>query len=135
MTQARPVPPSTRFTSPSGEELVVLKAADFDTLVAVALEATEVATDVADSRVAFAAYESGLDDGVPLEEFDDWLAASSPAAWWMKRRGLTQAALARASGLSQPFVSKILRGESQGTPETLRKLASALRVTVDALVR
>ena len=48
--------------------------------------------------------------------------------------GLTQEKLAEAAGLSVPYVSHIERGARKASISTLIKIASALDVTVDALL-
>src|SRR5262245_9880699 len=51
-----------------------------------------------------------------------------------KRRGLTQRALAESSGVSQSLIKKLEQGDYGGVRlETLRKLASVLRVPTTAL--
>ena len=47
---------------------------------------------------------------------------------WRLARGLTQAALAEASGVSRPNLSAIERGNREVTMKTLRALAAALDV-------
>jgi transcriptional regulator with XRE-family HTH domain len=46
---------------------------------------------------------------------------------------MTQDALATAAGVSKPFVSQIEGGKREGSTATLRKLAAALGVSLDAL--
>ncbi|MEM8850995.1 MAG: helix-turn-helix transcriptional regulator [Pseudomonadota bacterium] len=62
-----------------------------------------------------------LDDEPPLRVFRDW-------------RGLTQQQLADASGVSRVQIAEIETGRKTGSVATLRKLADALRVTMDELV-
>ena len=62
------------------------------------------------------------------------LAAKSPLAFWGKKRGLTQGALSKASGVAQGFISEIEAGNKPGTAATLKKLAAVLKLTVDDLI-
>jgi transcriptional regulator with XRE-family HTH domain len=50
-----------------------------------------------------------------------------------QRRNMSQAELAEQSGLSQPFISRLERGESEVTSENLRAIADALGVSVSEL--
>lgn len=52
---------------------------------------------------------------------------------WREHQGLTLQALADAAGLSKAFVSQIESGERTGPAATLKKLAAALGVPMDAL--
>jgi DNA-binding XRE family transcriptional regulator len=52
---------------------------------------------------------------------------------WREHRGMTQEALALAADVSKPFISQIESGKREGSMGTLKKLASALGVAIDAL--
>jgi transcriptional regulator with XRE-family HTH domain len=51
-----------------------------------------------------------------------------------RERGMSQVDLAEAAGLSRQVVSNLERGSSHGYPETWKRLADALEVTVDDLL-
>lgn len=51
-----------------------------------------------------------------------------------KAAGLTQVELSRKTGLSQPDISSIERGDRDPTASTLRKLADALGCKIDDIV-
>ena len=51
-----------------------------------------------------------------------------------RERGMSQEDLAEAAGLSRQVVSNLERGTSHGYPETWKRLATALGVTVDELL-
>jgi transcriptional regulator with XRE-family HTH domain len=51
----------------------------------------------------------------------------------MRDRSLSQQALGRQSGVSQPQISRIIRGQ-QPTLATLQKIAAALEVSVSELI-
>lgn len=53
---------------------------------------------------------------------------------WREHRRLTLQALADAAGLSKPYVSQIEGGKRTGTAATIKKLAVALGVPLDALL-
>ena len=118
-----------RFTAPDGTEMVVLKAADYERLHALA----EEGEDVIDGLAALARVEAG-EGTVPGEVVHSMIVdGMSPIAAWRKYRGLSQAALARKAGLSQVWVSRIEAGGGYGSRETRRKLAEALEAPVWAL--
>lgn len=51
-----------------------------------------------------------------------------------KYRGMTISALARAAGISQPYLSEIEKGRKTGSVDVLKRIATALRVDLDDLV-
>lgn len=117
------------FTAPDGTDMVVLKASDFERLA----ELAEDAEDVIAAKAAEARIEAG--EGTMPGEVLDMIIDDElhPVAAWRRYRGLTQAALARAAGLSQVWISRIERGGGYGSRETRRKLAAALDAPVWAL--
>jgi len=118
-----------RFTAPDGTEMVVLKAADYERLHALA----EEGEDVVEGLAALARIEAG-EGIVPGEVVHSMIVdGMSPIAAWRKYRDLSQAALARRAGLSQVWVSRIEAGGGYGSRETRRKLAEALEAPVWAL--
>lgn len=118
-----------RFTAPDGTDMVVLTAEDFDELRGLAEEGSEIVGALA-VRARVAAGEGTIPAEVLSGILDDEL---HPVAAWRRYRGLSQAALARASGLSQVWISRIERGGGYGSRETRRRLAAALEVPVWAL--
>lgn len=118
-----------RFTTPDGTEMVVLPAADYERLRALA----EEGEDIADALAIDARVKAG-EGTMPGEVLDLILDGGlSPLAAWRHHRGLSQAELARRAGLSQVWVGRIEAGGGYGTPKTRRKLAEALDAPVWAL--
>ncbi|MGD9738608.1 MAG: helix-turn-helix transcriptional regulator [Bauldia sp.] len=115
-----------RTFTPSGEEIVILAAADYDRLV-------EDLEDRADNLAADAALAEG-GEWLTSEEVDELLAASTPLAFWRKRRGLTQAALAAQVGVTQSYVAQIEAGRRIGEVDLYRRLAEALGLKIEDLV-
>ena len=93
-------------------------------------EAVEDAEDLAAYDRAVAA-----DDGVRFPAAVAYAIADGASALkaWREHKGLTLQALADAAGLSKAFVSQIESGKRTGTAATLKKLAAALGVPMDAL--
>jgi DNA-binding Xre family transcriptional regulator len=73
-------------------------------------------------------------DLIPLAVVKARLAGESLIKAWRNERGLTLVALAQASGLSQPFLSQLERGQKETTTTTLKKLAAALDVEPGDLI-
>jgi DNA-binding XRE family transcriptional regulator len=118
-----------RFSAPDGTEMVVLRAADFDRLQALAEDGEDVVAALA-AEARIAAGEATVPGEVVKLMIDDGL---SPLAAWRQHRGLSQADLASRAGLSQVWVSRIEAGGGHGSPATRRKLAKALAAPVWAL--
>jgi transcriptional regulator with XRE-family HTH domain len=116
------------FTAPDGTEMVVLRAADYARLAALAEDAEDIVAGRA--GLASMAQEGTVPGEVVALMINDGL---SPVAAWRRHRGLTQSELARRAGLSQVWVNRIEAGKGHGTPATRRKLAAALDAPVWAL--
>ena len=110
--------------SPSGDDIVILSRKEYDQLVAAADEDT---ADAALARRAIARDEETLTE----TELDDLLAAKTPLAFWRKKRGVTQAQLAKSVGIAQGFLSEIEAGQKTGTVDALRRIGSALGISLD----
>lgn len=116
-----------RTKTPGGEEIVILPAADYERL----LELAEDASDLAFAEKALAQYRSGKGEALDSDEVRELLAAPTPLSFWRKRRGLTQAALAEQVGVSQPYLAQIERGKRVGDIQLYRRLAGALRLEIE----
>jgi DNA-binding XRE family transcriptional regulator len=68
------------------------------------------------------------------EELTAYLAAHTPVAYWRKRSGKTQMAIAAEIGVSQPFLAQIEAGKRAGTIGVLSRLAKALGVRIEDLI-
>jgi DNA-binding XRE family transcriptional regulator len=110
--------------SPKGDDIVILSRKEYDRLV---VAANEDAADAAVARKAIARNEETLTEA----EMDELLAARTPLAFWRKKRGLTQAQLAKIAGIAQGFLSEIEAGHKTGAVDALRRIASALGVSLD----
>jgi DNA-binding XRE family transcriptional regulator len=117
--------------TPQGEDIVILARKEYDQLVSAAGE------DVADAAIAarlIARLDAGEEHTLTAEEMDELLSAKTPLAFYRKKSGITQAALAERVGIAQGFLSEIESGAKTGDVKTLRKLADALKVSLDDLV-
>jgi ribosome-binding protein aMBF1 (putative translation factor) len=117
--------------SPKGDDIVILSRKEYDQLVAAA---NEDAADAETLRRSIARVESGEEETFTSAEVDAFLAAKTPLAFFRKKRGLSQDDLAKRAGITQGYLSEIEVGRKSGDVQTLRKLADALKVTLDSLV-
>lgn len=109
--------------TPGGEELAILPRDELEAMIAAANHAK-----------ALAEYRSGRDPGLAADEMRELLAASSPLAFWRRKRGLTQADLARQAGIAQNYVSDLETGRREGSPAQWMKIARALQLPMEELI-
>ena len=67
-------------------------------------------------------------------EVGEYVAAATPLAFWRKRSGKTQAALAAEIGVSHASLDQMESGHEEGSIRVLVKLARALGIKVDDLL-
>jgi DNA-binding XRE family transcriptional regulator len=118
------------ITTPNGERMVVLSEVEYERLV----DRLEDAEDVAAIRRFEQKLAAGEEEAIPAEYVYRILDGENPVAVWREYRGLTAKALAEAAGLTQAYLSQIETGKRDGTVGTMKKLADALKVTIDDLV-
>lgn len=75
----------------------------------------------------------GEEELIPAAVVDRLLDGQAPLLVWREYRSLTQAELARRSGVNRVQIIDIEAGRKTGSVETLRKLASTLQIDVDDL--
>jgi DNA-binding XRE family transcriptional regulator len=110
--------------------MVVVPAEDYRHLV----EAAEMAEDVATYDEIKQKLAAGEEELIPAEYVYRMLDGENPVAVWREYRGLTAKALAEAAGITQAYLSQIETGKRDGTIGTMKKIAEALKVTIDDLV-
>ncbi len=94
----------------------------------------EAAQDLEDLRAVTDA-KANPEEGLPHEFMARIVAGDHPLAVHRDRRGLSQSALARLSGVNRIQIINIESGKSTGSPNTLLKLADALDILVDDIIR
>ena len=112
-------------------ETVTIPRAEYERLCA-------LEEDFADIRAALAVearISHGEEELIPANMVDRLIDGDAPLRVWREFRNLTQAELARASGVNRVQIVEIEAGRSTGSVHTLRKLADALGVAVDDMVR
>lgn len=112
--------------TPGGESLVILPLAEF--------EALRDAADAARHASTMAALSRGDEERLSAEETLELVGASTPLAFWRKKRGFTQAVLGERVGISQSYVAGLEAGDRKGDPLLLKRLAGALGVRMEDLV-
>jgi DNA-binding XRE family transcriptional regulator len=113
----------------NGRDFAVLPMDQFKKL----LDDAEMLADVKAYDEAKARIERGEEELFPLEIDERRLAGESTLKIWREYRGLTQAALAKASKVSRPMIAAIEARHKNGGVMTLKKLAAALKVDLDDL--
>jgi DNA-binding XRE family transcriptional regulator len=116
----------TIVITPSGEELVLLTRADFESMLDI--------IDAAAHDATMAAVARGEQDLLTTEEIVAALAAPTPLAFWRAKRGLTQKQLSQAVGVSQSYVADLEAGRRKGDAALVKRLAQALRIRMEDLV-
>ena len=114
--------PAHAYTKPDGAEHVSLPLAEYQDLI-----------DARDHAITM----RNIAAGAPVlteAELDAFLAAASPQAFWRTRAALTQAALARKAGITQPFLAQIETGAREGTVTVLKRIAQALDIRIEDLI-
>ena len=120
----------TTVVTPGGEEMVLLSRAEFEKINA----ALEKAVDAAAHAKTFVALAAGKQETLTAAEVKEALAAATPLAFWRRKRGLTQKALAEAVGISQSYAADIEAGRRTGDPVHFKRFARALKVRMEDLI-
>lgn len=118
-----------KITGPDGEALfVVVPAADYEVL-------HRAAQDIEDLRAAGATLALGSDGPAPVPAIVAHRIADGDNAVrvWREYRGLKAIELARAAGMSAPYLSEIETGKKDGTFRTMAAIADVLHVSLDDL--
>ena len=115
-----------KIVTPGGETLVVLPLDEYESL----LDAADIA---AADRIR-ADIDVGREELVPAAMVDRILAGESLVRLWREHRGLTAAQLAQAADISAGYLSELESGKKTGGLETLRRIADALKLSIDDLL-
>jgi len=118
----------TQFIEQNGEpDFVVLPIAEWHRL-------TEHLQDLEDALDIATVMNDRNRRTIPAAVVDRLLDDEHPLEGWREHRGLSRAELAARAGLTPGHIGHLETGRRHGTPDTLRRLATALDVTVDDLV-
>ena len=111
-------------------EWAVIPYKDYIRLVAEA----EMLSDIRDYDAALEAIAQG-EETVPAEVVYALLDGENPVRVWREHRGLSLGQLAKAAGISKPYLSQIETGKRRGTIEVLAAIARGLDLDLDDLVK
>jgi DNA-binding XRE family transcriptional regulator len=111
-------------------EYAVVPIADYRVLI----EKAEMLDDVAAFDRAEAALAAGEDELVPAAIVDSLLANVNAVKVWREYRGMSQATLADAAGLSQAYIAQIETGKREGRIDAYRAIANVLEINIDDLL-
>ena len=93
----------------------------------------QLAEDAEDINALVKAAKS-KDEKLPHSLVKKLINASHPLPVWRKYRGLSQEQLAEQSGIAQAYIAQIEKGKKEGSAKTLKKIATALSISLDDLV-
>lgn len=99
------------------------------------LDERDEAADRAAMREFEAGKRKGRPDGLPMPLYRRMRQGEHPVRIWREHRGLGLNALARAAGVNAPYLSEIENGRKPGSVAAFKKLAKALDVELNDLVR
>lgn len=107
-------------------EMITIPRAEYDRL-------REAAEDLADLQAYDRAMAAG-GDSIPADAVKRMIDGESPIRVYRDLRGFTQAQLSELSGVNRVQIADIEAGRKSGSIDTIKKLAEALRVSVDDLI-
>ncbi len=118
------------FKTPSGDEMVILPRAEYDQLV----EGNEMAQDVAAFDRFKERLASGEEELMPAEFANRIIDGENPLRVWRQFRGVSSKDLAEQAGISVAYLSEIETGKKDGSISAMKRIADALKLTLDDLV-
>lgn len=110
---------------------VTLSRADFEALADLVTDAQ----DLADVEAVKARLAAGETEAFPFEVAERILDGEHPVTVLREHRGFTARGLADAAGVAPSYLSEIENGKKPGSFDAMARIASALRVPLDLLVR
>ena len=111
-------------------ETVTIPKTEYERLCALEEDLADIQAALAvEARIA-----SGEEELIPADVVDRLLDGEPPLRVWREHCKLTQTELARSSGVNRIQIVDIEAGRNSGSVHTLRKLATALAISVDDLI-
>lgn len=98
------------------------------------VENAEMLQDIRDYDEAKARIASGEEELIPAHVTFAIIDGENPVKMWREYRGLSQAELAQAAGISTAYLSQIETGKRVGKTAVLQSIARALNLTLDDIV-
>ena len=112
--------------TPAGETLVVLPIAEYERL--------RDRLDLLQHQSALSALANGSEELLSRDDVQALALATTPLAFWRRKRGMTQAALGEKAGIAQSYVAGLEAGDRKGDPALFLRLSKALGVRMEDLV-
>ncbi|WP_372397771.1 helix-turn-helix transcriptional regulator [Azospirillum sp. HJ39] len=112
-------------------DTVTLSRTDYEVLAELVVDAR----DLADADVVKSLLAVGETEAFPFELAERLLDGVHSATVFREYRGLTAREFAEAAGVAPSYMSEIESGWHPGGADAMTKIASALRVPLDLLVR
>lgn len=116
----------TAFTTPSGDEMIMLPRADY-TAMRDALEAML-------HHKTMQEVDAGKQEWLTQADILQSLQSPTPLAFWRNKRMISQTQLAATVGVSQSYIANLEAGKRKGDPALFMKLAQALSVRIEDLI-
>ena len=110
---------------------VTLSRADFEALT----ELVADAQDLSDAEAVKARLAAGETEVFPFEVAERILDGSHPVTVFREHRGFTARSLAEAAGVAPSYLSEIENARKPGSFDAMARIAAALKVPLDLLVR
>jgi len=110
---------------------VTLSRADFEALT----ELVADAQDLSDAEAVKARLAAGETETFPFEVAERILDGLHPVTVFREHRGLTARGLAEAAGVAPSYLSEIENARKPGSFDAMARIAAALKVPLDLLVR
>ncbi|QOG05132.1 helix-turn-helix transcriptional regulator [Aureimonas sp. OT7] len=117
------------ITTPAGETLAVLPKSEYEALI----ERLEDIVDSAAAADTLARINAGEEELIPAAVVKRIVDGENKVRVWREHRGMSVTALAKASGLSQAYVSQIESGARAARPDKRAAIAEALNLAIDDL--
>lgn len=111
-------------------DTITIDRAEYERLT----KAAEELDDLRSYDRAKARLDAGEDELIPAEFIGRILAGENPVRVYRELRCFTQQQLANASGVNRVQIADIEANRKRGSIDTVKRLATALDVTVDDLV-
>ncbi|HYG88420.1 MAG TPA: helix-turn-helix transcriptional regulator [Azospirillum sp.] len=108
---------------------VTLHRADYEALADLVADAQDLA-DAVKARLA-----AGETEVFPFDVAERILDGGHPVTVFREHRGFTGRGLAEAAGIAPSYLSEIENGKKPGSLDAMARIATALRVSLDLLVR
>lgn len=98
------------------------------------VEQAETLHDIRDYDSVKAALERGEEELIPSEVVYALLDGQNPIKVWREYRDLTQLQLAKAGGISVPYLSQLESGKRKGSTKVLSAIAKAMKLSLNDIV-